>query len=84
MPQLFQMPQMPELPVLFESLVGTPQAESIGIDSSTFDNQYKTQKFWNEGNKVGGGQTYEKLDPPTQFKDPALEMYNEFSGTYFL
>ena len=81
MPQLFQ---MPELPKLYESLVGSPEAASLELDENLFDNYYQQNKLWNEGAKVGGGQTYDKLDPPTQFKDPSKEMYNDFSGTYYL
>jgi hypothetical protein len=81
-PQLFRMPQLPEL---YSALVGSPLVESLNLtQQNQFDNSYQLSNYWNEGLKVNGGVDYDKQDPPTQFKDPASEMYNEFSGTYFL
>lgn len=85
MPQLFQMPQMPTLPVLYEALLGTPAGESLELtEDGKIGNYYQNSNLWNEGTKVNGGQSYESNTPPTQFKDPADDMYNDISGTYFL
>lgn len=77
------MPKMPELPQLFEALIGSPEAESLDLSENLFDNQYQTSKYWNEGTKVNGGVDYEKEPLPTQFKDPLDSQYNDFTGTYF-
>ncbi len=81
---LFTMPKMPELPELYEALIGSPQAEQLEVTGNQFDNYYQNQKLWNSGEKVNSGIDYEKVTSPTQFKDPLNDIQNEFTGTYFL
>ncbi len=82
----FYPPNTFQLPQLFESLMGTPQGESLDLNEDLFsmDNYYKQSKFWNDFKGVGQGQMNLGETQPTQFKDNTFSIGNDFSDTYYL